>query len=87
MEQIKPGQFKYGKRPVFVKWPATEGEWHVWGPESEMVPGSVAEVYQHSSGEVQAVEILEHVAERLVLRRGGDKVRFVLATFDGIMEE
>lgn len=87
MEQIPPGVFKYKKKPVFVRWPLGDGEWHVWGPESKLAEGSVVEVYQFSTGDMQAVEVLEHVAERTVLRRDGDKVRFVLATFDSVMEE
>lgn len=88
MEEIKPGTFRYENRPVFVRWPADDdGSWHVWGPENLVAEGQVSEVYRYQSDEVKPVEIIEHVAERMVARRGGDRVRFVLATFDRVVEE
>lgn len=87
MEQIGPGTFSYDKRPVFVRWPAGDGNWHVWGPESELAEGTLARVYKHSTQEIEDVEIIDHVAERMVLRRSGERVRFVLTTFDAVMDE
>lgn len=88
MEQIPAGKFKYDRKPVFVRWPADDkGKWHVWGPEHFVQVGEVSHVYKYSDDQLQPVEIIEHVAERLVSKADGSKIRFVLATFDRVFED
>jgi hypothetical protein len=81
---IPPGTYRYDNRPVFVKY----GEkWHIWGPEYDMHVGEVVEVYKYSEDKNEHVEILEHVAYRLVKKHSGATVRFVMAKWDHVVEE
>jgi len=88
MDQIPPNKFKYVLEGQFVTWPLAGGKWHVFGWEEVLRVGSVVKVERFSGSPSDTyVEILEHVAERMVKRRDGQELRFVMCTFDKTVEE
>lgn len=91
LPKIPPGIYQYKSYPVFVNWPKdiVEPTWHVFGPAHLLRPGDVAEVKKFNAGqqELEYVEILHIVAERDVAKRNGSRVRYVMATFDRVMQE
>lgn len=95
MDKIEPGQYSYPAEPVFVNYPKEapvpnsihNQRWHVWGPEGKVRLHMPCEVYNHSEQTVKVVEPLDFVAERLVLKRNGQRIRYVMATFDEIAQE
>jgi hypothetical protein len=86
MSEIPPGQYKYDMFVQFVTWPKDDGTWHLFGPVHLMRIGDVAEVKKFD-GSTDYVEVLEHVAWRDVKKRDGNKIKFVIATFDRTAEE
>lgn len=82
---VPPSIYRYENRPCFVTYPhnSEERTWHVWGPEDFMPEDSVVEVYSFSENTTKPV----HVAYRLVRKHNQDTVRFVMATFDNVVEE
>lgn len=87
--QISAGHYTYPANPTFANYPKStvDKQWRVWGPESRIVEGYPCEVYHHKESEIKVVEIIEIVAERQVLRKNGERVRYVMATFDSVAEE
>lgn len=88
MDTVPSGIYRYDYKPAFVTWPKTNGEWHIWGPEDLCVPGTVVQVEKYSEpGVTDYFEILDHVAERVVRKQNGMRVRFVMCTFDRTVTE
>jgi hypothetical protein len=97
LDEIPPGQYVYNDYPCFVNWPyrSQEAKWHVFGPIDKVLLNTVVEVHRYSGPSMNAgdtrdpahVQILEYVAERVVRRRSGERVRFVMATFDNVVVE
>jgi hypothetical protein len=89
LKEVLPGQYKYESRPTFVNYPkgGIDGKWHVWGPAEKIVEGKVCEVYNYSEAKMVPVEVLKHVAFRDVLHRNGERVRYVMATYDKVVSD
>jgi hypothetical protein len=83
---IPPGTFRYDNRPVFVR-EREPGPWYVWGPEWMLAEDSVVEVYKYIENGTTPQHILRHIAYRIVRKHGGGEVKFVLCTFDDIVNE
>jgi hypothetical protein len=81
---IPPNTYRYDNRAVFV---TRDNKWFVWGPDYLLPEDSVVEVYRDKDDKMVPQYILKHVAYRLVRKHSGATVRFVLCTFDNVMNE
>lgn len=87
--EIAPNEYKYEPRATFVRFPRFDGgSWHIWGPDTIVVPGTVVNVYAFGSNGTKPVEILEVVGYRSVKRRNNlPPIRYVMCTFDNVAQE
>lgn len=64
---------------VFTRYPAGDGEWHLFGPAVALEPGTVIEVKRFSERDSSIVAVGRIVAERTVIHRDAGPVRYVIA--------
>lgn len=84
---LPAGAYTYKAEPTFARYPRETGPWHVLGTEEVVKPGTVIKVFNYHEKEFRYVAVFNIVASRLVTKRDGTFVTYVMATFDNIAEE
>lgn len=64
-----------------------DSKWHVVGPESVVPKSKVVKVYRFATDTVEHVCILDVVAYREVRRASGKTEKYIIATFENVVEE
>jgi hypothetical protein len=91
VDVIPPQKYTYSNHVQFAThWDDRESEkpaWYLFGPGSMLAEGRIIDVARNSDGATSKVQVLEWVAARSVTKAGGNRVQFVLAMFDNVLEE
>src|ERR1700748_144522 len=95
VKQIPSGVYKYNMKPRFVSYPPAlngieeffnkQKSWCVMGPADLLQVGKPSVVYGKEDKR-EFIEPLKVVAKRNVLKQNGDRVDFVIVTFDRVAD-
>lgn len=93
VKQIPVGIYRYDMKPRFVTFPPVlntvqelfnvQKSWCVMGPADLLQIGKVCTVWNEQEHE-ELIEPLKVVAKRNVLKNSGERVDFIIVTFDRV---
>ena len=88
IREIPPGVYRYRTYAEFVHgpWSGDDARWYLFGPASLVMSDQVIDVRRFSDGGISTVAVLEIVGERMVRTKTNGLVRYVLATFDNVVD-